>query len=152
MWLVVLSDQLPIVDLVGYYPANYLMGRRPISQRPFGPLIRKECSLRISSGISSGFPELSPFAREVVYVILTRSPVYSRYCYLFLPDLHVLGTPPAFVLSQDQTLRCMFFQTTTSRLILSINHPSSRFDPEKRNGLGSPKADLELCTLFSKNT
>ena len=31
VWLVVLSDQLPIVDLVGRYPANYLMGRRPIS-------------------------------------------------------------------------------------------------------------------------
>ena len=62
----------------------------------------------MSSGISSGFPELSPFTRVVVYVVLTRSPVYSRYCYLFLPDLHVLGTPPAFVLSQDQTLRCKF--------------------------------------------
>ena len=30
VWLIVLSDQLPIVDLVGRYPANYLMGRRPI--------------------------------------------------------------------------------------------------------------------------
>ena len=33
VWLIVLSDQLPIVDLVGHYPANYLMGRRPILQR-----------------------------------------------------------------------------------------------------------------------
>ena len=30
VWLVVLSDQLPIIDLVGRYPANYLMGCRPI--------------------------------------------------------------------------------------------------------------------------
>ena len=27
VWLVVLSDQLPIVALVGRYPANWLMGR-----------------------------------------------------------------------------------------------------------------------------
>ena len=31
------------------------------------------------------------------------SPVRHWYCYPF--DLHVLGTPPAFVLSQDQTLK-----------------------------------------------
>ena len=44
-------------------------------------------------------------------MLRTRSPVYLGYCYPFLPDLHVLGTPPAFVLSQDQTLRCKFLQT-----------------------------------------
>ena len=26
-------------------------------------------------------------------------------------DLHVLGTPPAFILSQDQTLHCLFIFT-----------------------------------------
>ena len=37
----------------------------------------------------------------MTYVLLTRAPV------VLLPlDLHVLGMPPAFVLSQDQTLRC----------------------------------------------
>ena len=30
VWLIVLSDQLPIVALVGLYPANKLMGDRPI--------------------------------------------------------------------------------------------------------------------------
>ncbi len=33
VWLIILSDQLPIVGLVGRYPANYLMGRRPIHRR-----------------------------------------------------------------------------------------------------------------------
>ena len=33
VWLIVLSDQLPVVALVGYYPANYLMGRRLIPKR-----------------------------------------------------------------------------------------------------------------------
>ncbi len=30
VWLIALSDQLPIVGLVGSYPTNYLMGREPI--------------------------------------------------------------------------------------------------------------------------
>ncbi len=33
MWLIILSDQLPIVALVGRYPANKLMGRDLISDR-----------------------------------------------------------------------------------------------------------------------
>ncbi len=30
VWLIILSDQLPVVALVGRYPTNKLMGRRPI--------------------------------------------------------------------------------------------------------------------------
>ena len=30
VWLIILSDQLPVLGLVGHYPANYLMGRRLI--------------------------------------------------------------------------------------------------------------------------
>ena len=30
VWLFILSDQLPVSGLVGYYSANYLMGRRLI--------------------------------------------------------------------------------------------------------------------------
>ena len=33
VWLTILSDQLPIVGLVGRYPANYLIGRGPLSRR-----------------------------------------------------------------------------------------------------------------------
>src|SRR5271169_2234646 len=33
VWLVVLSDQLPVLGLVGHYPANNLIGRSPISKR-----------------------------------------------------------------------------------------------------------------------
>ena len=31
VWLIILSDQLPVVALVGFYPANKLMGRGLIS-------------------------------------------------------------------------------------------------------------------------
>ena len=30
MWLTILSDQLPVVGLVGRYLTNYLMGRDPL--------------------------------------------------------------------------------------------------------------------------
>ena len=36
VWLIVLSDQLPIVALVGRYPTNKLIGRRPLQKRPEG--------------------------------------------------------------------------------------------------------------------
>ena len=58
----------------------------------------------------AAYPVLVPVSRgcpglrgQVAYVLLTRSPLaaLSRRA----NDLHVLGTPPAFVLSQDQTLR-----------------------------------------------
>ncbi len=33
VWLIILSDQLPIVALVGLYPTNKLIGRRLIPER-----------------------------------------------------------------------------------------------------------------------
>jgi hypothetical protein len=33
VWLIILSDQLPIFDLVSHYLTNYLMGREPIPRR-----------------------------------------------------------------------------------------------------------------------
>ena len=38
-------------------------------------------------------------------MLLTRSPLYPRPKASYSFDLHVLGAPPAFILSQDQTLR-----------------------------------------------
>ena len=38
-------------------------------------------------------------------MLLTRSPLHVRPRAVSSFDLHVLGTPPAFILSQDQTLR-----------------------------------------------
>jgi hypothetical protein len=34
VWLIVLSDQLPITALVGRYPTNQLIGRGPLPSRP----------------------------------------------------------------------------------------------------------------------
>src|SRR5262249_9205095 len=57
-----------------------------------------------ASGISTGFPVLSRSSGQVPHVLLTRSPLSTRASPGFSFDLHVLGAPPAFVLSQDQTL------------------------------------------------
>ena len=61
-------------------------------------------------GISSRFQLLSPSEGQVTHALLTRPPLSSTKIFpkesisRFSLDLHVLGTPPAFVLSQDQTL------------------------------------------------
>ena len=47
---------------------------------------------------------------EVNYLYLTHPCAKYLQPKLFSFDLHVLGTPPAFVLSQDQTLRCKLKQ------------------------------------------
>ena len=69
---------------------------------------------------------LSPCIRQVTHALLTRPPLKQKSLgfILFPFDLHVLGTPPAFILSQDQTL--MFFRSLLPvpsgfyRLFLSV--------------------------------
>src|SRR3954466_8817503 len=56
-------------------------------------------------GISLGFPRLSQSSGQVTHVLLTRSRLCPRASSGSSLHLHVLSTPPAFVLSQDQTLR-----------------------------------------------
>jgi hypothetical protein len=56
-------------------------------------------------GISLAFARLFPIEGQITHVLRTRAPcaitVLLRQRAL---DLHVLSTPPAFALSQDQTL------------------------------------------------
>ncbi len=54
MWLIILSDQLTIVALVGLYPTNKLIVRRLLPRQldAFDP--------QVSCGISVSFPTLSP--------------------------------------------------------------------------------------------
>ena len=55
-------------------------------------------------GISVPFGTLSPALGKISYVLLTRTPRYrGRIPFAF--DLHVLGPPLTFALSQDQTLQ-----------------------------------------------
>ena len=77
--------------------------------------------------ISPDFPGLSPCYGLVAYVLLTRAPVAGG-CIATSPmplDLHVLGLSLAFILSQDQTLRCifLFFIFSTSKVVPSALMP-----------------------------
>ena len=125
VWPFNLSVRLPIVDLVGHYPTNYLMGREPLLQR-ISPFTSLSCDSVVSCGISNGFPLLSPSVRQVAHALLTRPPL-SYYCFnpkisaVMTPfDLHVLSTPPAFVLSQDQTLLLKLFNPRVISRLLNI--------------------------------
>ena len=83
------------------------MRRMPIRHR-IAPLAGEGCPSPASCGISRGFPRLYPCGGQVAYVLLTRAPVAGRRVAAPpLPlDLHVLSLSLAFILSQDQTLRC----------------------------------------------
>ena len=102
VWPVALSGRLPVIALVGHYPTNKLIGREPIPDRkkPFHPT---PCGTR-------SYPVLDPVSQAYPRVrgrLLTCYSPVRRSCTPegALPlDLHVLSTPPAFVLSQDQTL------------------------------------------------
>jgi hypothetical protein len=76
-------------------------------------------------------------------VLLTRSPLSPRPKPGFSLDLHVLSAPPAFVLSQDQTLRedcCVGKPTQTDHFELVLKVVSS---PKGRDGfLGLTSKDM----------
>ena len=59
VWLIVLSDQLPIVALVGRYPANKLMGRGLIQdRRPKLPLVqnpKRSAPHQALASVSTGY-------------------------------------------------------------------------------------------------
>ena len=71
------------------------------------PFNSQEMPLGITYGIRPPFGGLSPASGQVAHVLLTRSPLdLAKQALLRISfDLHVLSTPPAFVLSQNQTLR-----------------------------------------------
>ncbi len=72
-------------------------------------------------GINPPFGGLSPCPGQVAYALRTRAPVAGGgIAAPPLPlDLHVLGLSLAFILSQDQTLRCM------TLLFVSLRDPST---------------------------
>ena len=63
-----------------------------------------------TQGINPRFHGLSPSFRQITHVLRTRPPLSKLDIISFAPfDLHVLSTPPAFILSQNQTLRKELF-------------------------------------------
>ena len=140
VWPITLSGRLTIVALVGHDPTNKLMVREPIPRRQ---LPRRGHLSPQSHATPWSYPVLAPLSRcypgPKGRLLTCYSPV--RRCTrspkgTFSLDLHVLGTPPAFVLSQDQTLQFelrVCFQT-------DLAGPSELYCSKEPVGL--------RCTLF----
>ena len=72
----VLSEPLPIADLVSRYLANYLMGRVPILYH-VAAFIRSGCPSRTIWDISTSFPVFCPCTGQVAHVLRTRTPLVT---------------------------------------------------------------------------
>ena len=114
MWLVVLSDQLPVIALVSRY-LNQLADRPrahpgAAACATFSVVVTPPLA---TSGINPPFGGLFQTPGQVAHVLRTLAPL-TPTCIATNEnpfDLHVLSTPPAFVLSQNQTLRKEFVPT-----------------------------------------
>ena len=95
------------------------------------------CGAPILWGISPDFSGLSPCYRWIAYVLLTRAPVADKgIATSSLPlDLHVLSLSLAFILSQDQTLRCLncFIILAPESVIVVQSHTSLTVSIRKIN-------------------
>ena len=98
-------------------------------------------------GINSPFDELSPISGQVAHVLRTLAPL-STTCIATSStplDLHVLSTPPAFVLSQNQTLRKEFAPVTLNhRKNLTVHLP----DQSSSLARGHPNQGSFSLTIF----
>ena len=70
-----LSGRIPVIALVGLYPANKLMGRRPFLWRSRSSFPRTPPRHTFTSGIICHFWQLSPSKGCVIYVLLTSPPL-----------------------------------------------------------------------------
>ena len=77
MWLIILSDQLPVVALVGRYPANKLIGRETL-HRCIAAFPARAGALADVRGITRPLGRLSPADGQVSHVLRTRAPLTSE--------------------------------------------------------------------------
>ena len=108
MWGTFLSEPLDIVGLGSRYLSNYLMSRMPILIR-ISSFLTVRCLIVIYAVLDEVSLDYPPDKARLhtCYSPVRRSP--PVYCYTVLPlDLHVLSLSLAFILSQDQTLRCSY--------------------------------------------
>ncbi len=77
MWLIILSDQLPVVALVGRYPTNKLIGREPLLWCPKA-FTSPPCDSDAIRGITRPLGRLSPAKGQVAHVLRTRPPLTSE--------------------------------------------------------------------------
>ena len=102
MWPANLSVRLPVFGLVGLYPTNYLIGRELVPEQNSFNLP----AYGVLALVSQCCPPLWDRFSRITHPSATRlfsfptEAFHKKYSF----DLHVLSAPPAFILSQDQTL------------------------------------------------
>jgi hypothetical protein len=147
VWPDTLSGRLPVVALVGHHPTNKLIGRGPIPHRKSFPPPGHATSrvYSVLDPVSQAYPKVQG-----------RSPTcYSPVRHSCTPeralpfDLHVLSTPPAFVLSQNQTL-----QTKTTFETIRSKQPvkTGKKQPHPLNGKKRMRQKQKQQTKTTKHT
>jgi len=133
VWPDTLSGRLPVVALVGHHPTNKLIGRGPIPHRT---VLFTHRTFHHKACASRSYPVLDPVSQAYPKVQGRLPTCYSPVRHssvseeTFPFDLHVLSTPPAFVLSQDQTL-----QTKSPRSLHGIEANSNQRYLTRRQNL-----------------
>ena len=140
--------------MVSHHPTNKLISREPISlQKPQRPLSHTP------HAESAEHPVLAPiserYPKEKGRLLTCYSPVrhshHTTTKATQIPfDLHVLSTPPAFVLSQDQTLQTK----NKNHNLLRKQPPHNRAaNPNQKNSKNKNKHQQNKHTIeFTNNT
>ena len=112
------------------------------------------CPESASCGIRRDFSRLSRCGGQVAYVLLTRAPVAGG-CVATAPlplDLHVLSLSLAFILSQDQTLRCcissLFFSLKKQNVVSVLLSPCGALAPLCQDAVSLTCLELTRASLF----
>src|SRR5204863_9063347 len=80
LWPAILSDQLPVVAVVGHYPASRLIGREPLHRRNLAAaFLAQGCPRASGCGITRPLGRLSPADGQVAHVLRTHLPL-NRSC------------------------------------------------------------------------
>ncbi len=134
MWPFILSDRLLIVALVGLYPhqlANQTQAH--LQAEAYSEASFSKCLMRYSY-IHSVLAPLSKCCPHLEGRLLTRySPVrHLVFTEINTPfDLHVLSTPPAFVLSQDPVRLACVKHAASVRPEPGSNSPKNYFSKNR---------------------
>ena len=112
MWPVALLGRLPVDALVGHHPTNKLIGRDPIIwHKSFPNQTCIQLEHWVLPPVSRSYPQ--PYGRLVTHYSPVRHSHHQTKAQWIPFDLHVLSTPPAFVLSQNQTLHTKTVESPT---------------------------------------
>ena len=138
--------------MVSHHPTNKLISREPIphqkpQKRPLSTNPHAETSeYPVLATVSGSYPK-EEGRLLTCYSPVRHSPPPSKLRSSPF-DLHVLSTPPAFVLSQDQTLRTKTFRNTQPTPKGQPSNPNHKTTQNKKTGIKKDKHAIE----FTNNT